>query len=220
MGTDDTVVGAVTRQGVADPGRLRMLRLVLPPSVRPATKPRMPPKTGQPDSTSWGRAYVGRARWWQGSTESLFATVLGSVMFDALACQSGCCRGGHSGGDRRRMFFDRQRYRATGATRRSRSQPQLRLCRRSLRAPTRCLHPGNAERRERRSPLQRCRLPVRADAGRDRIRCRRRSASGDRRDLLLVRDGQPGPRAGTGHRARRDHHRNGRRTAQGVPGSA
>ena len=131
-------------------------------------------------------------------------------MFDALACQSGCCRGGHSDGDRCRMLFDRQRDRATGATRSTRSQPQLRLCRRSLRAVTRRLDPGNAGRRARRSALQRRGMPIRADAGRHH----------DRRDLLLVRDRQPGPRADTCRRARRDHHRNRCRAAQGVPGAA
>ena len=41
-------------------------------------------------------------------------TALGSVLSDALACQSGCCPGGHGGGDRRRVFADRQRDRAAG----------------------------------------------------------------------------------------------------------
>ena len=145
-----------------------------------------------------------------GANESPSMTALGSVLSDALAGQSGCCRGGHNGGDRRGVFADRQRDRAAGASRRARSGPQLRLRRRPLRLAARQLHPGDARRRQRGSALQRRRVPVRAGA---------RQSSHGRRHLLLVRDRQPGPRTGAGQRARRADHRHRRRAPPGVPGA-
>ena len=100
-----------------------------------------------------------------GSHESPSSTVLGSVMSDALACQSGCCRGGHCGGDRRRVFSDRQRDRATGPIRRTRSQPQLWIRRRPVRVACRRLDSAGIGRRPHRSALQRRGLPVRVGQG-------------------------------------------------------
>ena len=129
-------------------------------------------------------------------------------MSDASACESGCCRGGHNGGDRRGVFADRRRDRAPGASQRARSRPQLRLRRRPLWATARQHHPG--------SP--RCGQRGAAYSG---AVCQYvLSPIGDgRRHLFLVRDRQPGPRTGAGSRARRPDRRHRRRASPGVSGA-